>query len=335
MSIFGDRLRLVPFDDLTTNDFAGILAGEKNDWETLLEWDFTPIRDAFQCMLASRILPGVAVMSGDQCRGYVFHVFRDTRCILGGFYFAPELRQTEWPRLVLERIFRDARFIPLPPAVEGQILFPGPEQALLPYLLKQGFSWVERRFMRLPHPSPTRLDRPLRDLEILPVNYGQIDQLALLLNRSYQDHVDNQVSSLYQSFQGCSHLLTQIILHDGCGPLDPSCALMARLRDELVGAILVSRISRRSYYVSQVFVHPKYQAQGIGRFLMRSVIDAVARKEPGVHLALTVTAENSLAYRWYARIGFQDILPHYSFTRRTRENGGQDPLPARQDALVQ
>jgi ribosomal protein S18 acetylase RimI-like enzyme len=78
---------------------------------------------------------------------------------------------------------------------------------------------------------------------------------------------------------------------------------------------VISRISRRSFFVSQVFIDPRQQGRGLGRRLLLSAVNALARIDPTAHLGLTVTRANRIAYEWYLRFGFEDIVPHYAFIR--------------------
>lgn len=316
MSSSTDMMRLESFERLRPEHFDLILRQECRDWEEMLEWDFRLVADSFRSMVGGRLLPGQALMEGDVCRGYLYYLFRENRCAIGGLYFHPEVRDTQWPRLVFEKALRELSRLPAPEAIEGQIVFPGPEKSLEPFLTEKGFTFVPRKFMRLENLEEENVEPPHRDLRLENIGFRHIDSLALLMTHSYRDHVDNQVSSLYSSFRGCHYLLTQLILKEGCGPFDPASSFMAFLRDEPVGAVVVSRISDRCNFISQIFTHPAHQGLGVGRFLLRSTIGAIRTRTPHRHLALTVTCGNERAVRWYERAGFREIIPSYSFVRR-------------------
>ena len=310
---------LVSFDSLRPEHFMELLRQEEEEWGRVLEWDFAPVREAMFYMLSQQILPGVALLAEGRCQGYIYYLIRDNRTLLGGFYFTPEVRASEWPRLALERVLRLLHRPAAPPAIEGQIVFPGPERFVQPFLSQNGFTFVERRFLRLPALAPRPLPPPDPGVEILLFAADALEELALVMHRSYRGHVDVQTSSLYGSFHGCHHLLNQLYLKEGCGPLEPAATLLARVDGEAAGAILISRISRKSFFVSQVFVDPRHQGRGLGRRLLLSAVNTLTRIDPAAHLGLTVTLANRPAYEWYLRFGFEDIVPHYAFIRPAPE----------------
>lgn len=317
MNIFSSRPRLISFDSILPAQFDNLLDSEQAEWKDTLGWDFRPIREIFGYMLSRHLLPGMAVLQGDRCTGYIFYLFRDRRCILGGFYFIPELRGTDWPRLLLERLWREPAFLPPPPAMEGQILFAGPETSLAGYLQANGFSFVPRWYMRKENLHGDRPALLPRTWERLTPGQVQPEELALLLSQCYRDHIDNQVSVLYGSPSGCSHLVSQIVQNQGCGTIDMEASLLVRIRERLAGGVLISMISPGNYYIPQIFVHPDHQGSGLGRHLLRHAESTLARREPAARLSLTVTAGNRLASSWYLRAGFSTVAHHYSFVRDT------------------
>jgi GNAT superfamily N-acetyltransferase len=311
-------IRIVPFQQLHFHHLESLLMQEKEEWEQLLEWDFDNVIRAFRSMLPTRLLPGLALMERERCLGYLYVVQREMRCIIGGLYFEKDVRASRWPKLLVERQLAELDLHAQSHSVEGQITFPGPEKQLGEFLEGQGFHVMARSFMRLPDLSTELPGAPHRDLLLRPLNYAHIDPMALLMTRCYQHHVDSRVSALYSSFKGCSFLLNQLILKDGCGSFQPWCSFTAHLRDELIGVLVVSRISERSFFISQIFIHPSLQKKGFGRYLLLSCMERIARRVPGAHLALTVTRENEKAVRWYERIGFEEVSPNFSFMRLHR-----------------
>jgi predicted GNAT family N-acyltransferase len=308
-------LRIVPFQQLQYHHLEPLLMQEKEEWEQLLEWDFDNVIRAFRSMLPTRLLPGLALMEKDRCLGYLYVVQREMRCIIGGLYFQKDVRDTRWPKLLVERQLSALALHVQSYSVEGQITFPGAQKDLLDFLQKKGFHVMARSFMRLEDLTVELPDPPHHDLLLRPLNFAHIDPMALLMTRCYQQHVDGRVSALYSSFKGCSFLLSQLILKDGCGSFQPWCSFTAHLRDELIGVVVVSRISELSFFISQIFIHPAHHKKGYGRYLLYSCIDRISSHVPGAHLALTVTKQNKRAVRWYERIGFTEVNPNYSFMR--------------------
>ncbi|MBN2430199.1 MAG: GNAT family N-acetyltransferase [Acidobacteria bacterium] len=308
-------MRIIPFRHLQYAQLEPLLLQEKEEWEHLLEWDFHNVILAFRSMLPSRLLPGLALLEDDCCVGYLYVVQREMRCIIGGLYFQRELRDSRWPKLLLERQLAELSLTASSLSVEGQITFPGPEQSLRGVLEEEGFHVMQRSFRRLTNLSAEVPAAPDHDFLLRPLHYADIDAMALLMTTCYRDHIDGRVSALYATFRGCSFLLNQLILKDGCGAFQPWCSFTAHLRNELIGVIVVSRISERSFFVSQIFIHPRQQKKGYGRYLLYACIDRIARRAPGAHLALTVTRDNTKAMDWYERIGFTEVTPNFSFMR--------------------
>ncbi|HOT01867.1 MAG TPA: N-acetyltransferase [Acidobacteriota bacterium] len=315
MSSSSSLPRLVPLFEIGSAQLAPVLEAERAEWAASLDWDFEPALASLRYMLDNRVLPGVAVAVGDRGVGYAYYLFRDQRALVGGLYFLPEFRDGDWPRLVLQRVFQELARQPLARSIEGQILFPGPERSAGPLLRASGFQFLERRFLRLEAPAEHPLPPAPADLTLRPIPEGMLDDLALVMTHAYHGHVDARTSSLYLSFDGCARLLQALVLRGGCGPCEASLSLMVAVRDTPAGAIVVSRISKGSFFISQVFVHPRYQGQGIGRVLVGAVVNALARRHPGAGLSLTVSRDNTRAYDWYRRLGFADRLPHYAFMK--------------------
>jgi len=312
-------MHIVPFHQLQYAHLEPLLLQEKEEWEGLLEWDFQNVILAFRSMLPSRLLPGLALLEGNRCVGYLYVVQREMRCIIGGLYFQRELRASRWPRLLLERQLAELSLSAPSQSIEGQITFPGPEQSVRQMLEEKGFTLMQRSFRRLTNLAVDIPAAPHHDLLLRPLNYGDVDAMALLMTRCYRDHVDGRVSALYSTFRGCSFLLTQLILKDGCGAFQPWCSFTAHLGNEMIGVIVVSRISDRSFFISQIFIHPRQQKKGFGRYLLAACIHRIARREPGAHLALTVTRDNTRAMDWYERTGFQEVTSNFSFMRPPAE----------------
>jgi hypothetical protein len=219
----------VSFDSLQPEHFVEVLRQEEEEWGRVLEWDFATVREAMLYMLSQQILPGVALLADGRCQGYLYYLIRDNRTLLGGFYVTPELRASDWPRHALERVLRMLHRPAAPPTIEGQIVFPGPEQYVQPFLAQNGFTFVERRFLRLPVLAPLALPPADPGVEVLLFSADALEELALVMYKSYRGHVDVQTSSLYASFQGCHHLIKQLYLKEGCGPVEPAATLLARI----------------------------------------------------------------------------------------------------------
>lgn len=302
-------LETLPADALHT-----ILLEEKEAWENTLGWGFDNIAAVFRDMVRSRILPGVALMRQGQCRGYIYHLFRDTRCLVGMF-FSREVEGTGLPQACLRHMFQTPALIPLPPRIEGQILFPWADNGPLCWLQEAGFITHERRFLRTAAPPEPPSATLRAGLHVLPLDPSQIEELATAMHASYDGHVDQEISSMYRSREGCYQLLVQLALRDGCGATDLPCCFCLSDRGLLRGLVLVSRINTGRFFIPQIFVHPSLQGEGGGTALMTAAMQAVRRRCPTGDLALTVTVANERAYRWYSRLGFRDVTTHWSFLR--------------------
>src|SRR5262249_48145900 len=101
---------------------------------------------------------------------------------------------------------------------------------------------------------------------------------------------------------------SELIVQTGCGTLLPECcALEVRGggRRELTGAVLTTRIARRTGHLAQVAVDPECQRRGLGR---RLVMAALARlwARGFTHASLLVSENNTQAFALYRRLGFEE-----------------------------
>lgn len=95
-------------------------------------------------------------------------------------------------------------------------------------------------------------------------------------------------------------------------------------------ASLLKAKQRYRYLVANVAVHPQYRRQGIGRELMKTVINYI-REQGGRQVWLQVEHENEKAINLYRQLGFQavgNVTTWDLSMRRVREL----PLPAEQRA---
>lgn len=322
MSSSSELVRLVPLERLAEGALDGLLTAEKDAWESTLHWEFGAAAGIISHMIASRLLPGFALVGDRSSHGYVYHFAREGRVILGGLYFTPPYRTGPWPRLALERTLADLHPLLDCRSIEGQVTFPGPELSMGPFLEAQGFQLNERRFMRLARVEAAPLPQSPFGLRLRPMTPGAIDALALAMSKSFVGHPDRRVSMLYWDYAGCRRLMDLLILKEGCGAFDQGCSLTAMIDEELAGGIVVTRISKGNFFVAQVFVHPRYQGRGVGQQLLGGAMTAIARQDPSARLALTVTLANRRAYEWYRRAGFEDVIPHFSFMKALAPDPG-------------
>lgn len=90
---------------------------------------------------------------------------------------------------------------------------------------------------------------------------------------------------------------------------NPSTCFVAVRQDRIVGTILAGNDGRRGY-IYHTAVHPAYRGQGIGRALVRQVLDALSAC--GIHkAALVVFARNQPGNLFWEKLGFtvrEDII---------------------------
>ncbi|MBP7866915.1 MAG: GNAT family N-acetyltransferase [Acidobacteria bacterium] len=307
--------RILPLSDVRPNALHDLLTVEADEWDRVLEWDFGPFREALTWLLTTGRARGGCLCRDGRCAGYLLHLSHGGRVLLVG-YVVPDLRESSWAQRLLGHLFSDPAFIPFPPLVEGQFLFPpsawkGQEEALA----TRGFVLTPREFLRHPRPWEIPASPVPEGVDLRPVDPGSLDPLAAVMVRSYRDHPDQATSCLYRTESGCRTLLDQVLLRNGCGPWDAACSWTAHVRGKLAGAVVVTEISDRSCFIPQVFVEPPNQGGGIGRALLGRALASVEAHHGRRHAALTVTTANGPARRWYERLGFETVRNLLAFSR--------------------
>ena len=87
--------------------------------------------------------------------------------------------------------------------------------------------------------------------------------------------------------------------------------LLATENDELAGCIAMRKLSPGICEMKRLFVRPGFRSQGLGRVLVKTIIDE-ARKLGYTHMRLdTLPGLMDKAIALYSSFGFVDIGPYY------------------------
>lgn len=284
-----------------------LLEEEASHWLAELHWDYRSALELIKRFLEAHALCGCVAFENGCAAGYSFYVLEDQKGLIGGLYVSPQYSQASIGRRLLEEMLFSMRAIPHLSRIEAQLMpFGGPVDAPLQ---EHGFHLFTRQFMLLDlqnarewspgAASGMRLDR---------WNDRFFEPCAKLIYLSYANHIDGEINDQYRSRAGALKFLKNIILLPGCGQFVQGASFVLREpgSDELIAAVLTSEVSPKVGHTTQVCVLPGYQGHGLGRMLMQTSAEALAKMK-FKELTLTVTSENRSAVQLYEKLGFRTI----------------------------
>lgn len=83
--------------------------------------------------------------------------------------------------------------------------------------------------------------------------------------------------------------------------------------NKIAGMSIVLRDNPTRAYIAEVAIHPDHQKKGLGKALMKKIIDECA-KENISELLLACTKSNIVAYDLYLKLGFKEIHQYLAIT---------------------
>jgi GNAT superfamily N-acetyltransferase len=131
-----------------------------------------------------------------------------------------------------------------------------------------------------------------------------IARAAWIVYRSHQGSLDAALNLTYSTVASCRHFIETVVLREGCGRFEPEASFVAEGPDGPWAVLLASRLSRTNGHVCQVSVLPEAQGRGLGSGLMAWALHGL-RREGMSAASLSVTVDNTAAYRLYERLGFR------------------------------
>jgi ribosomal protein S18 acetylase RimI-like enzyme len=291
-----------------------LLEEEMRDWQESLDWDFSRSADLVRRFVDLRALSGAAMLDNRNLSGYCYYVFEEHKGLLGDLYIHQPYRTRERELTLLQTALQDMIAAPFVTRIESQLMLsPMYPVRSLPY--SEYARAYERDFM-ISGLDAVR-DLPLRDLDgsVRLDNWADYHQeaAALLIEESYQGHVDSLINDQYRTVSGARRFLYNIVNYPGCGIFAPGASLVAvSTFGELAGLSLASVVNDRTGHITQICVGPSFRGTGLGYELMRRsllrLLHAGCRR-----VSLTVTSTNTDAIRLYASMGFRTIRQFHAY----------------------
>lgn len=294
-------MRARPLHELTARDLRPLLEEEKEYWGDELLWDYSDVSSAVANGLDRKALTGLVLHDGGRPLAYCYYMLDGGRAIVGSLFAAEGFRGRGLEEELLDDVLAEAQAHPGNERVECQTLF-------------STAAGADGRFARSGFRSRTRhyLVRDLReeipsarhDFRLRPLRRDDLQAAADIIYGSHRGSLDAALNLTYSTLALCRAFVETLMLRAGCGRFDPEASLVADGPRGPIGVLLASHLSGTNGHVCQVSVLPDEQARGLGTVLVSSTLAAFRRQ--GLQTAsLSVTVENSPAYRLYNRLGFR------------------------------
>jgi ribosomal protein S18 acetylase RimI-like enzyme len=291
-------------------DLRGILDEESRVWSERLHWDYRSSARLLLEYLDSRVLPGYVALEGGRVSGYIFCVYEGSKAVIGDvFASSPGAPGVEVEESLIRHLVELLRHSPQVDRIESQLLL-HPSGAHAASFAGAGFTLYRRLFMERPLEAPASAPAPVlpEGLEMRSWRDTDFALAGRLITAAYQGHIDSRINDQYRSAEGSLRFLHNIVRFPGCGIFEPEVSrlLCERGRSEPVGLMLCSRVREDVGHVTQICLHPGYRRRGLGRLLLASASESLARRGFRA-LSLTVTEKNAEAVFLYDSMGFETI----------------------------
>jgi ribosomal protein S18 acetylase RimI-like enzyme len=301
-------LQVVELRKVEPDALVALLAEETAEWDTELDWDFSHSAEQLKMFAQSRSLAGVALVDRGQVAGYAYTVIDEPKAVIGDVYLRPGWRGADSGMRLFKIMLDAVSAAPGVMRVESQLMLVAPEEARV----VQGDRFVrlfERRLLaRTAETAIGPADRPFGNrFRLESWDSSRRREIAALIVRSYQGHVDGQINDQFTTQAGAEAFLHSLLDNGGCGALFRPGSLFAcdPASGELVGMVMTSFVARDTGHIVQLCVTPEAQGAGLGRELLRQALYS-AGERGARQVSLTVTSSNRGALQLYESFGFQE-----------------------------
>lgn len=307
------EIQYIPISHLDESAIVPLMAEEARMWLTDLGWDYSAIQRVLCSFIRKKMLPGYAAFAdGKALVGYTFFLANQSRGSIGGLFTTPTL-PTEKAQYVADELlelaitcFQDSSDID---RIEAQVLaFNGQDHARV--FIKHGFTHYPRVYLVRNINAGIVEKEPAAPAKIIAWDSTLIHRAAVMTAASYINHPDYEILKDYHTPANCENYLRGLMANPGCGVFLTDASFMC-LDDNgnPCGYVICSRISDGRALIPQIATHPAWQGRGLGAALMSRCLRQLQTMSYR-SVSLVVTGENSRAFEWYRRIGFQ---PHREF----------------------
>lgn len=291
-------------------------------WKRELHWDFRPSAQLIRKFVRSQSLPGYVLESGrGDVVGYTYYIANHPVGFIGDLFMSDPHSSLEGYQELLSAAFEALTGHPRVERIECQIIpF---NQSLESLFEARGFRALPRYF--LTYDLRAQSEEEVGEARGFQVERWQrrfFESAARTVQDSYRSSPDFHLCFDYQSLEGCSRFLRNLIDNPGCGTFQPGTSLVALdEHSEICGVVVTSLISPDTGMIPQISVRRDWQGRGVGSYLMRRYF-AMARRQGLKRVTLSVSAANQGAYRLYERMGFEVQKTFHAFlwTREAAAN---------------
>ena len=135
-----------------------------------------------------------------------------------------------------------------------------------------------------------------------------------LLFKAYRHHTDALINDQYNSLEGTSRLIENIVRHRGCGEYLSQHSVVAvhKPTRQLAGILALTAVRPATAHIPQIAVAREFQGKGLGAAMMDDAFNSLA-EEADREVSLTVTDVNFGAVRLYERLGFETFRTFGAF----------------------
>ena len=314
---FPDKLEVLDLRYFQSRDLESLLEEEIQIWARDLRWDYHPSADMVRRYVDMRALAGLALLRAGRPVGYAYYVPEDHKALIGNLFVSSPFRTIEAQHLLLEQVVETARQAPGIRRIEAQLVMLESAEAASLYPPEE-LSMFERNFMLLEglqslQWAPASISRA-SEISFQTWSEQYMESAALLIARSYHQHVDSRINDQYRSVGGARRFLHNITQYPVCGAFHPAAAVVAfdLALGDLCGISLASLVQARVGHITQLCVSPPRRGSGVGSELLWRTLK-VFRRLGGEAVSLTVSEANAGAVRLYERIGFRTIRRFHAY----------------------
>ncbi len=307
---------MAPLSVVTPRRLKPVLDEESSCWSRQLGWDFRSAATLIQQYVATRSLPGFALLgdAGEEVVGYAYYVIDQAVGYIGNLFVNQCNATAQAYRLLAERTVATLRQTSRLSRIECQ-LFPFNFE-FPPIFGELEFEVRRRHFLGRPVASDDLKEAaPPAGFEfgLTPWKSAFFMQAAETVFDSYQGAFDQALCRDYQSLRGCIRFLRNLIESPGCGQFNPEASLLALDRKGRVAAVLVaSQIGPGKAMIPQISVRRAYQGRGLGSLMLKRCFRIAAATQLD-SVSLSVSESNSRACQLYRRLGFEDVKLFHAY----------------------
>jgi GNAT superfamily N-acetyltransferase len=298
------EFRYLPISRLDESLLLPLMNEEEKAWISDLHWDYSPIRQILISFVKQKLLPGYAAIENNHAIGYTYFLVNQTKGIIGALYVSKTDESPKAVETLLSLTISSLKEVHSIQRIEAQIM-PFNGSNLTASFVKQGFSYFPRCFLDLDLRNHRQPAESASILNLIPWSSIYLESAAAMSLLTYRDQIDAEICEDYRTKTGCVSYLRSLVDTPGCGIFMPEASFMAIDGHGFPCALLLcSQISSGAAMISQIAIHPSYQAMGLGNALMNRSFERL--KSMGFYsVSLTVTQKNRRAYDWYQRLGFK------------------------------